>query len=100
LKRKIIFAPLARLEFEDAAAWYEKQRPGLSDEFRSDVDTTLQQVLKSPERFRLVPPSTHKITLQRFQKYSIYYSIELDAINVVAIFHSSRNPEALRRRLT
>jgi len=99
LKRKITFAPLARLEFEDAAAWYEKQRPGLGDQFRADINATLQQVLKTPEKFRPASPSTHKATLKRFHKYSIYYSIESDAINVASVFHSSRNPAELRRRL-
>ncbi len=99
MKRGIIFAPLARLEFEDAAAWYEKQRSGLGEEFRIEINATLQHVLKSPERFRLASPSTHKTTLKRFHKYSIYYSIELDAINIVSVFHGARNPAELRRRL-
>jgi len=98
MKREIIFAPLARLEFEDAAAWYEEQRLDLGDEFRITVNDALQQILKCPERFRLAAPTTHKVTLRRFP-YSIYYSIELDAINVTSIFHGARNPEELRRRL-
>jgi plasmid stabilization system protein ParE len=97
--RKIVFALLARLEFEDAAAWYEEQRSGLGDKFRIEVNAALQQVLKTPERFRLVSPSTHKTTLKRFRKYSVYYSMESDAINVVSVFHGARNPAELRRRL-
>ena len=42
MKWRIIFAPLARLEFEDAAAWYEAQRPGLGEEFRVELNDTLQ----------------------------------------------------------
>jgi toxin ParE1/3/4 len=98
MKREIIFAPFARLEFEDAAAWYKSQQPGLSDEFRIEVREMLQQVLKSPERFRLAAPTSHKATLPRFP-YSIYYSIELGAINVISVFHGARNPAELRRRL-
>jgi len=98
MKREIIFAPLARLEFEDAVAWYEKQRAGLGDEFRVEVHTALQKVLMSPERFRLASSTMHKAMLHRFP-YSIYYSVELNAINVVSIFHGARNPAELRRRL-
>jgi plasmid stabilization system protein ParE len=99
MKRAIIFAPIARLEFEDAAAWYEEQRAGLGEEFRIEVNAILQQVLRSPERFRLASPSTHKVGLKRFRKYSVYYSIELEAVNVIAVFHGARNPAELRRRL-
>ena len=98
MRREIIFAPLARLEFEDAAAWYENQRPGLSDEFTLEVQEMLQQIITAPERFRLAAPATHKAILKRFP-YSIYYSIELNAVHVVAFFHGARNPAELRRRL-
>ncbi len=98
MKRQIIFAPLARLEFEDAVAWYDEQRPRLGEGFRAEVNHTLQQILKSPERFRLTTRLTHKVILHRFP-YSLYYSIELDAINVASVFHGSRNPAELRRRL-
>ena len=99
MKRKVIFAPLARLELEEAAAWYEGQRPGLGDQFKADVNVTLQQILKTPEKFRPATAFTRKAVLKRFHKYSIYYSIEWDAINVASVFHGSRNPDALRRRL-
>ena len=99
MNREIIFAPLARHAFEEAFAWYEEQRPGLGDEFRIEVNATLRQVLQSPERFRLASPTTHKAVLKRFHKYSIYYSIELDAINVASVFHGARNPAELRGRL-
>jgi toxin ParE1/3/4 len=99
MKRAIAFAPLARLEFKEAARWYDEQRVGLGDEFRVEVNAVLQMVLKSPERFRRVSLSVHKVALNRFRKYSIYYSIELNVINAIVVFHASRDPAKLRRRL-
>jgi plasmid stabilization system protein ParE len=98
MRREIIFAPLARLEFEDAVVWYESQRPGLGDEFRIEVREILERVLTFPETFRLASPTTHKVTLQKFP-YSIYYSIEPNAINIVSVFHGARNPAELHARL-
>ena len=98
MRREIIFAPLARFEFEDAAAWYENQQPGLSDEFRIEVREILDRVLSSPERFRLASPTTRKATLRRFP-YSIYYSVEPRVINVISVFHGARNPVEIRTRL-
>jgi plasmid stabilization system protein ParE len=98
MKRPVIFAPLARVEFEDAAAWYEEERPGLGAEFRDAVNETIEQVSFHPERFRLVAPATRRAVLRRFP-YSIYYSIGLDAIKVTSVFHGARNPAGLRRRL-
>jgi plasmid stabilization system protein ParE len=98
MKRQIIFAPLARLEFEDAVAWYDEQRPGLGNEFRIKVQEALHQISKSPDRFRLATPTMHKVIIRRFP-YSLYYSMELSTINVISIFHGARNPAALHRRL-
>jgi plasmid stabilization system protein ParE len=98
MTRQIIFAPLARLEFEDAVAWYDDQRPGLGDEFRIEVHEMLQVVLKFPDRFRLAFPGTRKAKLPN-HPYSIYYSIERDSINIISVFHGSRNPFDLGRRL-
>lgn len=72
---------------------------GLGDEFRIEVNAVLQEILKSPEKFRLAAPSVHKVSLKLFCKYGVYYSIESDAVNVVAVFHSSRNPAQLHPRL-
>jgi len=99
MRRAIVFAPLARLEFENAVAWYNDQRTGLGNEFQMDVNAALQLVLRYPEKFRLVSPSIRKIALKRFHKYGVYYSISPDTINVVSIFHASRNPTELHRRL-
>jgi plasmid stabilization system protein ParE len=98
MKREVIFAPLARLEFEDAVAFYGNREPGLSERFQDEVDKILEQILQSPERFRAVSPTIRKATSRQFP-YSIYYTIEPKGINVVSVFHGARNPEELDRRL-
>ncbi len=71
MKREIIFAPLARLEFEDAVAWYEKQHAGLGGEFSVEVHIALQKVLISPERFRLASSTMHKTIMHNaYRKFA------------------------------
>jgi hypothetical protein len=36
--RQFIVRPLAEVDLESAARWYDEERPGLADRFRSDVD--------------------------------------------------------------
>ncbi len=99
MPREIIFEAEARQEFEDAAGWYEEQEPGLGDRFKTEVHATLQRILGSPERFRLVGNNIRQARVHVFRKYSVYFHIKPDLIGVVSVFHAKRNPAELRRRL-
>ena len=48
------FRKAARLEYDEAATWYESQRPGLGLEFVSEIDTALAQACEMPQRFPLM----------------------------------------------
>ena len=99
MPREIIFEPEARLEFEDAVAWYNEKKPGLGDSFEAEVHAALHRVLENPGRFRLVSNTIRVAKLGVFEKYGIYFCVEPDFIGVVSVFHSSRDPAELRRRL-
>jgi plasmid stabilization system protein ParE len=96
---RVIFKPPARLEYAEAATWYENQRPGLGQEFRLEVKRALQLAQSNSERFAEVRPEIRKIRLQRFSRYSIYFAVENGVFSVLSIFHSSRNPAELWERL-
>ena len=98
MRREIISAPEARLEFEGAVAWYEDQQPGLGDRFAAEIHATLRRILQNPERFRLVGSTVRKARVQIFP-YNVYYHVEDDFIGVVSVFHGKRDPAELRRRI-
>ena len=99
MTRQIIFYPEARLEFEDAVLWHEEQQSGLGDRFAAQVEKTLQDILRDPNRFSLVGKTVRKARVDVFHKYSVYFRVTPDFIGIVSIFHGSRNPAELRRRL-
>jgi len=99
MRRQIIFDTEARLEFEDAVIWYNTQQPGWGDRFESEVYAAFQRILAHPERFRAVSRKTRQARVEVFTKYSIYFRVEPDFIGIVSVFHASRNPAELRRRL-
>lgn len=95
----LIFKPAARLEFEEAVAWYEAQRPGLGREFATEATLALDRAQARPEMFRRVRGRARKIRLGRFDKYSIYFAVKDNAFAVLSVFHGARNPAELHRRL-
>ncbi len=95
----VIFKAAARLEFEEAIVWYEKQREGLGREFKLEVKIALKQALDNPGRFPMVRGRAQRIRLRRFQKYAIYFAIKDGVFAVLSVFHASRNPVELERML-
>jgi plasmid stabilization system protein ParE len=95
----VIFKPAALLEFEEAIVWYEGERPGLGREFKLEVKLALKRAQANPEGFQKVRGRARRIRLRRFKKYAIYFAVKADAFAVLSVFHASRNPAELDRRL-
>jgi hypothetical protein len=48
---RVLLAPLAVTEFEQARLWYEKQLSGLGIMFAGEVDACLERIKSSPEMY-------------------------------------------------
>jgi toxin ParE1/3/4 len=93
----IIFRPVARTELHEAAAWYDRQKPGLGAAFTAAVEKMLSRISANPQRFGPVRFGVRRALLGRFP-YSIHYSIEPEAIVILAVFHHRRDPRHLEGR--
>ncbi len=54
---------------------------------------------ENPGHFQLVGKTVRQARLKLFKRYSIFFHVEPKFIGVVAVFHASRDPAELRRRL-
>lgn len=96
---ELIIAPEAERDMAEAYAWYEQQRTGLGEEFLGCVDACIQSICRLPERCALVHENYRRGLVRRFP-YAVFYEYEKDVVTVYCIFHTSRNPEKWRRRLS
>ena len=96
---KLFFEADAKAEFIETALWYNRQRPGLGNEFKAEVKQAIKAAQTNPEKFRKALADARKIRLKRFRKYAVYFAIEAGVFSVLAVFHESRNPDELKRRL-
>lgn len=99
MRRKIIFDPEARQEFDEATDWYDEQQPGLGDRFESEVQSVFRRIQENPARFQLVGQTVRQARLKTFKSYSLFFHVEPKFIGVVAVFHASRDAAELQRRL-
>ncbi len=95
--RRLYLKSPPNLDYSEAVAWYENKQPGLGREFEAELEKLFERIKEYPEDFSKLTPSVRKAHLPRF-KYRICFTVEGDEIGILAIYHPSRNPEALRRR--
>ena len=93
----IIFRPIARLEMDEAMGWYQKQKEGLEAEFKDAVGQLLERIAASPLRFGPVRGEIRRALLRRFP-YAIHFVPEPNAVIVLAVFHTKRDPRHLEGR--
>lgn len=99
MSRVVEFRPDARIEFDEAADWYEAQKNGLRREFVYAVNSTIIRIVSSPDMFPVVGGTFVRKALVNQFPYSIFFSATDQTILVYAVFHNSRNPLIWRGRI-
>ena len=93
------FHPDARLEYREAAAFYESRRPGLGAAFSVEVEAAIQRILETPDRWRRLEEDVRTCRTRTFP-YAILYTVETNAVLVVDVMHLRREPGYWRKRLS
>ena len=94
----IAFRAEATSEFRDAVAWYEGQRRGLGIEFVDEVERALNDIAEQPDRHAVVVGDVRESLVRRFP-FCIYYRVRRGILVVLAVFHTSRDPQVWRSRV-
>ena len=96
---KLIIAPEAAQDIDEAYGWYEYQRAGLGEEFLNCVDACIQAICRMPEIHQKVFEDYRRGLERRFP-YAIFYEYIGDTVTVYCIFHTSQDPAKWRQRLS
>jgi plasmid stabilization system protein ParE len=91
------FRKAARIEYDEAAIWYEGQRPGLGLEFVMEIESALLQACEMPQRFPCILADVRCVRVRRFP-YSIFFRVPSNALVVLSVFHARRDPVIWRER--
>jgi toxin ParE1/3/4 len=94
---RVVFRAEAALEVERAVLFYAQRQADLGVAFEQELDTVIDRIARAPETFKQVFAGVRRLHLKRFP-YGVFYRIGLDQIEVIACFHSSRDPVAWQQR--
>jgi len=95
---RVVFRRAAKIEFEDAAAWYGEKGPGLGDEFIREIEQAIANAAAAPQRHPVVFGDIRRTVARRFP-FAVYFRVRFDALVVLAVFHARRNPAIWQRRV-
>ncbi|QDV38738.1 type II toxin-antitoxin system RelE/ParE family toxin [Tautonia plasticadhaerens] len=94
----LVIRRAARVEFDEAFDWYERQEIGLGVKFADRVQATFDSISAMPELHALVYRDVRKALVKPYP-YSIFYRIRGHRVVVLAVFHSKRDPKIWKSRV-
>jgi len=87
----------AQDEFDAAFDYYETQRPGLGAAFAGRVQDVFDRIAANPHLHALVFADIRRAVVARFP-FFVFYRAEPARIQVIAVFHSRRDPSIWQAR--
>jgi toxin ParE1/3/4 len=92
----IVLRRIAQIEFDDAANFYDRRaNRGLG--FTLAVRRVLTQIADNPEFYSVIMDGVREALVTGYP-YAIYYRILTDRVEVLAVFHTSRDPAVWQSR--
>jgi len=96
---KLTLFPSAKRELEESHDWYEEQLIGLGNRFLQKINYSFDIIALNPESFPKKSSILRVMTVKEFPFLIIYEFVKKEnVINVIHIFHTSRNPKLKYKR--
>ncbi|MHC1775202.1 MAG: type II toxin-antitoxin system RelE/ParE family toxin [Lentimicrobium sp.] len=95
----VVILPLASEDIRQASSWYELRQKGLGKKFVSELRETAKFIKHEPQAAGIRYGDIRVVALKVFP-FMIHYAIDENNKNIIilAVFHTSRNPDIWKSR--
>jgi toxin ParE1/3/4 len=94
----IVMRAEAETEFDEAFDYYENARPGRGVRFANLVRRVFRRIAARPQAHRVVMANVRRAVVPKFP-YCVYYRADAARVEVLAVFHTSRDPSVWQGRV-
>lgn len=94
-----IIHPEAEAEFYEAVASFDLRVEGLGKDFAREVFATIDRILNTPFAWPLLSDNIHRCLSKRFPYSILYEIVDEDNLTILAVAHSSREPDYWKHRV-
>jgi plasmid stabilization system protein ParE len=95
---RVIFTPDAHDDVADSYDWYERQEPGLGEEFLRCIEGSIRGIQRHPEMYPIAIDQFRRTPIRRFP-FEIFYEPSVDGITIYSVFHCAQDPQQWHGRL-
>lgn len=97
--KRLTYLSIAEIELAEAAQFYDEKAPGLGRIFLDAVADAGEHIRRNPELSAYYDKPLRGCRVSAFP-YRLLYRVLPDRIQIVSVFHLSRQPGAWRKRLS
>lgn len=94
---KLILLPLAKIDLEEIAAWYESRQKSLGKRFLNAIKQEIKILRVKPLIYQIRYDGTRVALIETFP-YLIHFEIDKKEIVIKAIIHTSRSTKIWKNR--
>ena len=94
---KLILLPVAKIDLEEIAAWYEVLQKNLGKRFLNAIKKEIKIVRANPYLYQVRFDKT-RVALTETFPYLIHFEVDNKKIVIKAIIHTSRNSKIWKNR--
>ena len=94
----VVFHRLAAREYRSARDWYAERSTEVAHRFRMSVDRAVERIAAEAESPPCLTGAYRYVRVGRFPYLLIFRLIDVHAILILAVAHTSRRPGYWRRR--
>jgi plasmid stabilization system protein ParE len=87
---RLVIREQALADTEQAARWYEGQRPGLGRQFAHRIDQVLARIQGNPEQYQIVHRDVRRAVTRQFP-YGVFYRVDGENVLVFAVVDLRRD---------
>ena len=98
MEEKYKLEPSAKKDIKESVIYYEEKKEGLGGEFIDEVNLKIQEIAEKPEKYPIFHKEARKASLKRFP-FNIIYAIKDAFISILGVWHKSRDPNQLEKRI-
>jgi len=94
---KVSITAIAENDIREAFLWYEGQKENLGNLFKKHVSKAVNSILNNPLKTQVSYGEIRVFFLRKFP-FGIHFHVAGNNILIVAVFHTSINPESWKDR--
>jgi toxin ParE1/3/4 len=94
---RLVVKPEAEADIIQIVDWYNGAQEELGDEFFKILDRKMNLIAHNPFLFPKKHKNIRRALIDKFP-FGVFFIVENDTVFLLAVIHSSRNPQIWKRR--